>query len=471
MSVAGRNVLIADDDASIRLVLSQALAREGYQVRATGNAATLWKWIKEGEGDLVLTDVMMPDGNLFDYLPRMRMERPKLPIIVMSAQNTLLTAVSAAEHGAYEYLPKPFDLDVMIGLVRRALEGKKDFNASNQQRKAEKEERLPLIGRSLPMQEVYRTLSRAAGFDLTVLIEGESGVGKKLVARVLHEYGRRKSGPFVTLSLAALDPRSLDQAIEGHNGVGLFAEAAGGTLFLDGLADTPMPTQARLARILADTSGPKSAMGDVRLVAASDRDLKGLVMNGSFREDLYYRLNVVTITVPPLRERMSDVPDLARAFLARATKDGLGEKVLDKSGAEELETWSWPGNVRELENVMRRIAALSPDPVIGADTIRRELFRERSQPIVTGHIGQDDDLETVARTAISKLIAQASATGKSMTDLHESVIAAVERPLFELTLRETRGNQIKAADILGLNRNTLRKRLALLDIDVGRGKA
>jgi two-component system nitrogen regulation response regulator GlnG len=232
-----------------------------------------------------------------------------------------------------------------------------------------------------------------------------------------------------------------------------------------------MPTQARLARILADTSGPKSAMGDVRLVAASDRDLKGLVMNGSFREDLYYRLNVVTITVPPLRERMSDVPDLARAFLARATKDGLGEKALDKSGAEELETWSWPGNVRELENVMRRIAALSPDPVIGADTIRRELFRERSQPIVTGHVGQDDDLETVARTAISKLIAQASATGKSMTDLHESVIAAVERPLFELTLRETRGNQIKAADILGLNRNTLRKRLALLDIDVGRGKA
>jgi two-component system nitrogen regulation response regulator GlnG len=356
-------------------------------------------------------------------------------------------------------------------LVRRALEGKKDFNASNQQRKAEKEERLPLIGRSLPMQEVYRTLSRAAGFDLTVLIEGESGVGKKLVARVLHDYGRRKAGPFVTLSLAALDPRSLDQAIEGHNGIGLFGEAAGGTLFLDGLADTPMPTQARLARILADTSGQKSAMGDVRLVAASDRDLKGLVMNGSFREDLYYRLNVVTITVPPLRERMSDVPDLARAFLARATKDGLGEKALDKSGAEELETWSWPGNVRELENVMRRIAALSPDPVIGADTIRRELFRERSQPIVTSHVGQDDDLETVARTAISKLIAQASATGKSMTDLHESVIAAVERPLFELTLRETRGNQIKAADILGLNRNTLRKRLALLDIDVGRGKA
>jgi two-component system, NtrC family, nitrogen regulation response regulator GlnG len=336
MSQAGRSVLIADDDASIRLVLSQALAREGYQVRATGNAATLWKWIKEGDGDLVLTDVMMPDGNLFDYLPRMRMERPKLPIIVMSAQNTLLTAVSAAEQGAYDYLPKPFDLDVMVGVVRRALDGKRDLNASNQQRKAEKEERLPLIGRSVPMQEVYRTLSRAAGFDLTVLIEGESGVGKKLVARVLHNFGRRKDGPFVTLSLAALEPAGLDLAIAGNNGPGLFEQAKGGTLFLDGLADAPLTTQARLARILADAGDPASQLGDIRIIAASERDLKSLVASGAFREDLYYRLNVVTISVPPLRERMSDVPDLARAFLARAMKDGLGEKALDKGGAEEL---------------------------------------------------------------------------------------------------------------------------------------
>ncbi|GIU65971.1 sigma 54-interacting transcriptional regulator [Candidatus Phycosocius spiralis] len=470
MSVTGRNVLIADDDASIRLVLSQALARESYQVRATGNAATLWKWIKEGEGDLVLTDVMMSDGNVFDYLPRMRMERPKLPIIVMSAQNTLLTAVSAAEHGAYEYLPKPFDLDVMIGLVRRALDGKKDFNASNQQRKAEKEERLPLIGRSLPMQEVYRTLSRAAGFDLTILIEGESGVGKKLVARVVHDYGRRKTGPFVTLSLAALDPRSLDQAIEGHGGKGIFAQASGGTLFLDGLADAPLPTQARLAHILSDRDRGKFQADNVRLIAASDRNLKDLVIKGSFREDLYYCLNVITIFVPPLRERMSDVADLARAFLARATKQGLGEKVLDKTGVQELETWSWPGNVRELENVMHKIAALSPDPVISADTIRRELFRERSLTHGSGVGSHDDDLEAVARKAIAKLIAQASALGRSMTDLHDSVIAAVERPLFELTLRETRGNQIKAAEILGLNRNTLRKRLAQLAVDVGKGK-
>ena len=470
MSQAGRSVLIADDDASIRLVLSQALAREGYQVRATGNAATLWKWIKEGDGDLVLTDVMMPDGNLFDYLPRMRMERPKLPIIVMSAQNTLLTAVSAAEQGAYDYLPKPFDLDVMVGVVRRALDGKRDLNASNQQRKAEKEERLPLIGRSGAMQEVYRTLSRAAGFDLTVLIEGESGVGKKLVARVLHNFGRRKNGPFVTLSLAALEPAGLDLLIAGQNGQGLFDQARSGTLFLDGLSDAPLSTQARLARILADAGDTRSPLGDIRIIAASERDLKGLVSSGSFREDLYYRLNVVTISVPPLRERISDVPDLARAFLTRAMKDGLGEKALDKGGAEELETWSWPGNVRELENLMRRIAALSPDPIITAETIRRELFRERSTPLAANASGNNDDLEAVARVAIARLIGQATASGKTLSDLHETVIAAVERPLFELALRETRGNQIKAAEILGLNRNTLRKRLGTLEVETGKGR-
>jgi two-component system, NtrC family, nitrogen regulation response regulator GlnG len=471
MSQAGRSVLIADDDASIRLVLSQALSREGYQVRATGNAATLWKWIKEGDGDLVLTDVMMPDGNLFDYLPRMRMERPKLPIIVMSAQNTLLTAVSAAEQGAYDYLPKPFDLDVMVGVVRRALEGKRDLNASNQQRKAEKEERLPLIGRSVPMQEVYRTLSRAAGFDLTVLIEGESGVGKKLVARVLHNFGRRKDGPFVTLSLAALEPAGLDLLIAGQNGLGLFEQAKGGTLFLDGLSDAPITTQARLARILADAGDERSPLGNIRIIAASERDLKSLVASGNFREDLYYRLNVVTISVPPLRDRVSDVPDLARAFLTRAMKDGLGEKALDKGGAEELETWSWPGNVRELENLMRRIAALSPDPIITAETIRKELFRERAAPQSSTTLGDNDDLESVARVAIGRLIAQSTASGKPLSELHETVIAAVERPLFELALRETRGNQIKAAEILGLNRNTLRKRLALLEVETGKGRS
>lgn len=468
--MSGRNVLIADDDASIRIVLSQALAREGFQVRATGNAATLWKWVKEGEGDLVLTDVMMPDGSIFDFLPRMKLERPKLPIVVMSAQNTLLTAVSAAEQGAYEYLPKPFDLDIMIGVVRRALDTRKDLSATVQQKKAEKEERLPLIGRSTQMQEVYRTLSRVAGYDLPVLIEGESGVGKKLVARALHDFGRRRAGPFVTLSLAALAPGALDAELRGDDG-SAWARAAGGTLFLDGLADAPADTQARLARFLADAGetppapGPRGAAPDVRLVAGCDRDLRALVAQGSFREDLYYRLNVVAIRVPPLRDRLGDVADLARAFLTRAAREGLGDKALDKSGAEELESWPWPGNVRELENLMRRIAALHPDPIISGDTVRKELARDRISPAPVADVESSRDLESAARIALAHMFAEASSGGRTLENLYDEVLASVERPLFELALRETRGNQIRAAEMLGLNRNTLRKRLQMLDID------
>ena len=461
--MSGRTVLIADDDASIRLVLSQALSREGFQVRATGNAATLYKWVRDGEGDLVLTDVMMPDGSVFDVLPRMRLDRPKLPIIVMSAQNTLLTAMSAAEQGAYDYLPKPFDLEVLTGLVRRALNTRQDYGAAVQARRAEKEERLPLIGRSAPMQEVYRVLSRVAGSDLTVLVEGESGTGKMLVARTIHDFGRRKGKPFVPLNLAALDPAGLDRELAGPDG--LLAAARGGTLYLAGLADAPLATQARLARLIAD-SAPEA-----RLIASSDRDLRDLVAQGLFREDLFYRLNVVGLRLPPLRERMADVPDLARAFLARATREGLPDKALDKAGAEELAAWHWPGNVRELENLMRRIAALHPDPLVGADAIRREIARERTAPAPAALPVGEADLETAAFGAIQRLMADAHAEGRPLRNLHDEVIAAVERPLFELALRETRGNQIRAADILGLNRNTLRKRLQTLQIDAGAGRS
>lgn len=458
------SILIADDDASIRLVLSQALAREGYQVRATSNASTLWKWVKEGEGDLVLTDVMMPDGSVFDFLPRMRMDRPTLPIIVMSAQNTVLTAIAAAEKGAYEYLPKPFDLDVMIATIRKALDGRKDYSAAAKQKKAEKDEKLPLVGRSAAMQEVYRILSRVAGSDLTVLIQGESGVGKALVARSVHDFSRRRTEPFVRLGLASLEPAELDVAMHGRDDSGgMLTAVRGGTLLLDGLADCSLATQARLARLLSDGA----SLGNVRIVATADRDLKAMVAHGLFREDLFYRLNVVTIEVPPLRDRRDDIPDLARTFLSRAVGRGLPERMLDKSAADVLAGWSWPGNVRELENLVSRLAALHPDAVIDADAVRSELSREvRPEPVSVG-IEESDDLETVARSALRGVFVRLRSESGGMHDLYETVLAAFERPLFELTLAETRGNQIKAAEILGLNRNTLRKRLQSLDIDPG----
>jgi len=277
MSAAGKKILIADDDSSIRLVLSQSFTRLGYQVRATGNASTLLKWVSEGEGDLVITDVMMPDENVFDVLPRIRKERPKLPVIVMSAQNTLLTAVNAAEIGAFDYVPKPFDLDDMTAVARRALSRPADAEASRAQARAMRDERLPLIGRSTPMQEVYRTIARLVGADLTVLILGESGTGKELVARALHDMGRRKDGKFVVINLAATPRERVETELFGRADTegdsGKLVEADGGTLFLDEIGDMPLDAQTRLLRVIDGSEpalNPKTGRRpNARLIAAT----------------------------------------------------------------------------------------------------------------------------------------------------------------------------------------------------------
>jgi two-component system, NtrC family, nitrogen regulation response regulator GlnG len=476
--MTGKRILLADDDASIRLVLSQALAREGYQVRATGNASTLWKWVKEGEGDLVITDVVMPDENIFEILPRIRLERPKLPVIVMSAQNTLLTAVSAAEQGAYEYIPKPFDLDEFVEVVRRASAPSRDFEAAQKQRKAQKEERLPLIGRSAPMQEVYRTIARVMATDLTVLVQGESGTGKELVARALHDFGKRRAGPFVAMNMAAAAKEAIEaelfgSATEGSR-PGRFEMAAGGTLFLDEVGDMPMEAQTRLLRVLQEgeylpvgSATPRKA--DVRIVAATNRDLRSLIQQGLFREDLFFRLNVVPIRLPPLRERLDDIPDLARAFLLRAKREGLPEKVIDQGALDLLRTHAWPGNVRELENLMRRMAALYTEDVLTARLMEREL-RAESPRQTRGSSEDDADLEELAGRSLARLFA-ASPGGLPAPGLYDRILEKIERPLVSQALKATRGNQIKAAEILGLNRNTLRKKIRSLNIDAGRAGA
>jgi two-component system nitrogen regulation response regulator GlnG len=293
-----KKILIADDDASIRLVLSQAFTRLGYQVRATSNAATLLKWVTEGDGDLVVTDVVMPDENIFEVLPRIRKQRPKLPVIVMSAQSTLLTAVNAAEIGAFEYVPKPFDLDDMAAAAKRALARPADGEASKAQARALRDERLPLIGRSAPMQEVYRTVARLVGADLTVLIQGESGTGKELVARALHDLGRRREGRFAVVNLAATPRERVERELFGDTPgeTGKLVEADGGTLFLDEIGDLPLDAQTRLSRII---DGAEAAVNprtgrrpNVRIIAATHRDLRALIQQGLFREDLYFRLNV-----------------------------------------------------------------------------------------------------------------------------------------------------------------------------------
>ncbi|MEX0814039.1 MAG: nitrogen regulation protein NR(I), partial [Dongiaceae bacterium] len=377
-------VLIADDDRAIRTVLQQALGRLGLDVRTTGNAATLWQWTSEGLGDLVITDVVMPDENGLDLIPRIRRLRPDLRIVVMSAQNTLLTAVKATERGAFEYLPKPFDLRDLVAVVERAL---------NQPRvapppAAPDEEALPLIGRSPAMQEVYRLLARLMGTDLTVIVAGESGTGKELAARALHDYGKRRAAPFVAINMAAIPRELIESELFGHEkgaftgamtrGVGRFEQAAGGTLFLDEIGDMPLEAQTRLLRVLQEgeyttVGGRTPIRADVRIVAATHRDLKQLVRQGLFREDLFHRLNVAAVRMPPLRERTEDIPDLVRHFLATAAGQGLPAKTLDAAAMERLKRHDWPGNVRELENLARRLGVLYSEDVIGLDIVAAEL--------------------------------------------------------------------------------------------------
>ena len=453
-------ILLADDDASLRFVLSQALGKEGYAVRATGNVATLTKWVRDGEGDLVLSDVYMGDECVFDALPSMRAARPTLPVIVMSAQSTVATALSAANAGAYDYVPKPFDLDDLMAAVRRALSGGPDAKTRAQTSKAQKEQGLPLIGRSAAMQDVYRVMARVAGTDLTVLIEGESGTGKERVARALHAHSRRASGPWIAVSLAGLDARQVDQDLFGANGK--FEQARGGTIFLEDLDELPSEAQTRLAGLL-HSEDPRERP-DARIIAASQRTLAALARQGAFRQDLFYRLNVVTIRLPPLRERLDDVGDLARAFLVRAKREGLPEKSIDNAAIERLKAHSFPGNVRELENLLRRAAALSPAPVITEREIGEELGSARCDA------AQEREADGLEAAVSQRLAAEfgAASPGLPAPGLYDRLLAEVERPLIVQALLATRGNQIRAAAVLGINRNTLRKKIQSLGLRTGR---
>jgi two-component system, NtrC family, nitrogen regulation response regulator GlnG len=478
-----QTVIVADDDLSIRTVLTHALGRQGFRVRATGTASTLWRWVSEGEGDAVVTDVVMPDENIFDMLPRIRAERPELPIIVISAQSTLDTAMTATAQGAYEYLPKPFDLNELVGTVKKALSA-----AKHQRERAgflnpdEPQSRIPLIGRSSAMQEIYRVLARLTKTDLTVMISGESGTGKELVARALHDYGKRRDGPFVAVNMAAIPRELIESELFGHErgaftgaqarAVGRFEQAQGGTLFLDEIGDMPLEAQTRLLRVLQE--GEYSTVGgrtqiktDVRIIAATNKDLRNLIAQGLFREDLFFRLNVVPLRIPPLRERAEDISDLVRHFLTQAARDGLAQKSVDQSGIEALKRHSWPGNVRELENLMRRLAALCPEDVLDSRIVMAEL----AEPKMRATAIAQEEAESLAAAVARQVDRLFSRHGEGLPPpgLYERVLREVERPLILKCLTATRGNQIKASTLLGLNRNTLRKKIRDLDIDVVRG--
>lgn len=475
-------VLVADDDKAIRTVLTQALGRAGFDVRAASTAASLWQWVSNGEGDVIVTDVMMPDQNAFDLIPRIKKLRPDLPIIVVSAKNTLATAITAAEKGAFDYLPKPFDLAELTGLVQRAID--LPTQGSGNAQPASDEEALPLVGGSPAMQDIYRSVARLTQNDLSVLITGDSGTGKELVARALHDYGRRKRGEFVALNMAAIPRELIESELFGHEKgaftganqrmEGRFAQAEGGTLFLDEIGDMPMETQTRLLRVLQEgeyttIGGRRAIKTDARIIAATHQDLRQLIRQGLFREDLYFRLNVVPLRLPPLRERREDIADLVRHFMALGAREGLAMKTYDSEAMEAMRAYSWPGNVRELENLVRRISALYAEDVITGDIVRMELSDNQAENAAAPHSVSESG--SLIDSLYYHLTSYFEGHGDDLppNGLYERVLREVEVPLIELSLQATRGNQIKTAELLGLNRNTLRKKIRDLEIDVVRG--
>jgi two-component system nitrogen regulation response regulator GlnG len=480
--MSGATILVADDDRSIRTVVSQALGRLGHEVRTTGTAANLWRWVSDGEGDLVITDVVMPDENGLDLIPRIRKIRPDLRIVVMSAQNTLLTAVRAAERGAFEYLPKPFDLKELVEIVQRALAERAAGAAADPPALPGEEEELPLIGRSPAMQDIYRVLARLMNTDLTVMVTGESGTGKELVARALHDYGKRRFGPFVAINMAAIPRELIESELFGHEKgaftgatnrySGRFEQAQGGTLFLDEIGDMPIEAQTRLLRVLQEgeytTVGGRTPIStNVRIIAATHRDLRSAVRQGLFREDLYYRLNVVPLRIPPLRERSEDIPELVCLFMARAEADGMAPKRFVPEAIARLKDYRWPGNVRELENLVQRLAALYSQDVITLETVEAELAQSAPGSAVDGAPADESLSGSIERHLRSYFSAHRD--GLPASGLYGRILQEMERPLISVTLEATRGNQLRAAELLGLNRNTLRKKIRELDIDVVRG--
>ena len=469
-------ILIADDDDAIRLVLEKKFNRSGFTTKSTNKGKTLLSWIESGEGDLIITDVIMEDSNGLDLLPLIQEIRPDLPILVMSGLNTIKTAIDASAGGAYEYFPKPFDLDKVLSVVVKAFNSEKN-NVKKQATDSILDDDLPIIGRSAAMQEVYRILAKVVKSDLTVMIRGESGTGKELIARALHDYSPRKNDPFIAINMAAIPRELIESELFGYErgaftgadqkSKGKFELADGGTLFLDEIGDMPVEAQTRLLRVLQDgcftsVGGKKLIYTNIRIVTATHRNLLDMINDGLFREDLYYRLNVVPIFVPPLRERSDDVPLLINHFIGKFTEEKSDKKSIDTEAMFKLKNYQWPGNVRELENLIKRIIILIPQKIIDLETIN--LYLSNLENI------NNKNLNSSLGASVEKHLNQYFELHKNelpATGLYDRIIHEVERPLIIKTLKLVKGNQLKASELLGINRNTLRKKIIYLDINLG----
>ena len=477
-------VIIADDDLSIRTVLTQAVTRAGCRVKATGALSTLWRWVEEGEGDALILDVILPDGDALDMLPALRKKRPEMPVIVVSANNTVFTTVRANQTGAYEYFPKPFEIKDILGALNKALSRDLTVIPSSDNIQQERKEvyggsDLPLVGRSQSMQDVYRVIARLINTDLTVLLVGASGTGKELVARALHDLGNRREMPFIAINLAAIPSEQIELELFGidpnKGSTGKFKLAEGGTLFLDEVGEMPLAAQTRLLRVLQvqdhryshDKSKSKT-VSDVRIISSSQNDLKALIREGKFREDLFFRLNVIPVILPLLRERSEDIPELCAHFLNQCIDNGLPEKSLTSISIDLLKRQVWRGNVRELKNFIQRLVVLSPDEIVSDDLVKAQLN------LISLENGSEEigSVEGLSASVEKHLVRYFELHENALppNGLYNRVLREVEYPLIALALSVAKGNQIKAARLLGINRNTLRKKISELDINVSQLK-
>lgn len=445
-------VLVADDDRTIRTVLTQALTRAGCRVHATSSLVTLKRWVEEGRGDLVISDVVMPDGNGLEALPEISDMRPDLPVIVISAQNTIMTAIQAAEAEAFDYLPKPFDLPDLMKRAAKALERKRMRPTTPREGGGSGGDDLPLVGRTPAMQALYKLVARVMNTELPVMITGESGTGKSLIARAIHDFSDRRNLPFVVVTPDDLGP------IDGPAQV--LSRAGQGTILFDEVGDLDEDAQARVTRMLDSLTDPAP-----RILSTSQLDMQKKIDQGDFRQDLFYRLGGVTIPVPSLRERLEDIPALADHFLTRAERDGLAPRRLSDAAAEVLRSYPWPGNVRQLENTVQRLMVTGAEEEITRAEVEATLGAPSG-----GVLPQAVEGEKLSASVARHLQRYFDLHGGTLPPpgLYQRILREIELPLIEIALDATGGNQAKCADLLGINRNTLRKKITDLGIEVTR---
>ncbi|MEX6503897.1 nitrogen regulation protein NR(I) [Pseudomonas zhanjiangensis] len=465
-------VWIVDDDRSIRWVLEKALQQEGMSTQSFDSADGVLGHLSRQQPDVIISDIRMPGSSGLDLLARIRELYPRLPVIIMTAHSDLDSAVASYQGGAFEYLPKPFDIDEAVSLVKRA-----NQHAQEQQSLAAPVEqpRTPeIIGEAPAMQEVFRAIGRLSHSNITVLINGESGTGKELVAHALHRHSPRAASPFIALNMAAIPKDLMESELFGHEkgaftGAanqrrGRFEQADGGTLFLDEIGDMPADTQTRLLRVLADgefyrVGGHTPVKVDVRIIAATHQNLENLVQDGKFREDLFHRLNVIRIHIPRLSDRREDIPTLARHFLARAALELAVEPKLLKSETEDyLQQLPWPGNVRQLENTCRWITVMASGREVHIDDLPPELLNQPQDSAPASNWEQA--LRQWADTAL----------GRGQSNLLDSAVPAFERIMIETALKHTAGRRRDAALLLGWGRNTLTRKIKELGMNVDGGE-